>query len=146
LQCGREGGIAEPNRGPALDLLDQHSNGEVILIAPDVLLAEFASLLAKGHRQKRISAAQAHDAYSLMETYGPELFETRLRLRRALALSLEYHLSLWDCIYLALAEEFECPVLTADPRLFRGAGGRHPSIQLVRQHRRCGSPRPARTG
>lgn len=123
--------LPEPHRGSALDWLDRYSKGEVVLIAPDVLLAELASLLAKRHRQKEISAAQAHYAYTLMEIYGPQFFETRQRFRRALALSLEYQLSLWDCVYLALAEEFECPVLTADVRLFRGTTGRHPSVQLV---------------
>jgi predicted nucleic acid-binding protein len=55
----------------------------------------------------------------------------RPRLFRALDLALQYRLSLWDCVYLALALERDCPVLTADRRLFRAGRGRHPSVRLV---------------
>jgi len=59
------------------------------------------------------------------------LFDTRPRLSRALDLSLERQLSLWDCVYLELALERECPVLTADLRLFRAGKGGHPFVRLV---------------
>lgn len=123
--------LPEPGRASALEWLDRCWLGDAMLIAPDILMVEFASLIEKRHRRKQMSAAEAHGAYSLMERCSPRLHETRSRLARALVLSLEYHLSLWDCVYLALSEEYDCPVLTADVRLFRGGQGRHPSIQLV---------------
>ncbi|MBV9936888.1 MAG: type II toxin-antitoxin system VapC family toxin, partial [Acidobacteriaceae bacterium] len=48
----------------------------------------------------------------------PKLFDTHSRLRHALELSLHYQLSLWDCVYLALAVEHNCPLITAAERLF----------------------------
>jgi len=123
--------LPEPDRAPALELFDQYASGEVLLIAPDTLLAEFASLVAKRHRRKQISVEQAHEAFSLMVKCAPRLFDMRPRLFRALELSLQYQLSLWDCVYLALALEHDCPVLTADRRLFRAGRGRHPSVRLV---------------
>jgi len=121
----------EPGRVPAIRLFERFASGEVLLIAPDLLLAEFASLVAKRNRVKQISTVQAHEAWALMNKCAPRLFDTRPRLFRALDLSLRYQLSLWDCVYLALALEHDCPVLTADLRLFRARQGRHPSIQLV---------------
>jgi len=44
--------LPEPDRAPALRWLDQFESGEISLIAPDLLLAEFASLLAKRNRRK----------------------------------------------------------------------------------------------
>jgi predicted nucleic acid-binding protein len=123
--------LPEPDRAPAVELFDQYASGEVLLIAPDTLLAEFASLVAKHHRRKRISAQQAREAFSLMVKCAPRLFDTRPRLFRALELSLQYQLSLWDCVYLALALEQDCPLLTADRRLFRAGQGRHPAVRLV---------------
>jgi predicted nucleic acid-binding protein len=105
---------------------------QIVLIAPDLLLAEFASLVAKRNRRKQISAAQAHKAFALMTRGSPRLFDMRPLLSRALDLSLQHQLSLWDCVYLALALEHDCPVLTADPRLFRAGRGRYPSLLLVR--------------
>ena len=124
--------LPEPGRAPALRLLEQYESGEISLIAPDLLLAEFASLLAKRHRRKEISAEQAAQAFHLMTQCAPRLLDMRPRLTRALDLSLQHRLSLWDCVYLALAIEHDCPFLTADRRLFRDATARHPSLQLLR--------------
>jgi len=123
--------LPEPDRAPALGWFERYISGEVLLIAPDLLLAEFASLVAKRNRRKQISAEQAHEAFSLMTKCAPRLFDTRPQLVNALDLSVRYQLSVWDCVYLALALERDCAVLTADARLFRAGRGRHPSIRLV---------------
>jgi predicted nucleic acid-binding protein len=121
----------ESGRAAALDLYKRYQSGNILLIAPDILLAEFASLLAKRNRRRQISAQQAHQAFALMTKSAPRLFETRALIFHAMDLSLEHQLSLWDCIYLALALEHDCPVLTADQRLFRGGTSRHPGLMLV---------------
>jgi predicted nucleic acid-binding protein len=123
--------LPEPDRAPALGLFERYAAGEVLLIAPYVLLAEFGSLVAKRNRRKQISAQQAHLAFALMRKCAPRLFDTRPLILHALDLSLRHQLSLWDCIYLALAVEHDCPVLTADLRLFRAGKGGHPSVRLV---------------
>jgi predicted nucleic acid-binding protein len=112
--------LPEPDRAPAMRLFEEYQSGTISLIAPDLLLAEFASLLAKRNRRKQISAAQAHDAFLLMVRCAPRLFDMRPRVQYALELSLHHQLSFWDCVYLALAIEHNCPLLTADRRLFKG--------------------------
>src|ERR1039458_1057656 len=121
--------VPEPGRAPALELFEQYTSGEVLLIAPDILLAEFASLVAKRNRRKQISAQQALQAFAWMTKCAPPLFDMRPRLSRALDLSLQRQLSLWDCVYLALAPEPDCPVLTAHLRLFRAGRGARPSVR-----------------
>jgi predicted nucleic acid-binding protein len=121
----------EPDRAPAVQLLDRYESGEISLIAPDLLMMEFASLLAKRTRRKLISVSQSRDAFRLMTILAPRLVDTRARLVDALDLSLQHHMSLWDCVYLALAIEHGCPFLTADRRLFRAGHARHPSLQLI---------------
>ena len=123
--------LPEADRAPALSFFERYAAGEISVIAPDLLLAEFASLLAKRSRRKEISPEQAREAFHLMTMCAPRLCDTRPLLQRALELSLRHGLSLWDCVYLALGVEFACPVLTADRRLFRATGGRHPSLRLV---------------
>ena len=123
--------LPEPNCAPALRLFDRYASGEISLIAPDLLLAEFASLLAKQTRRKLISAGQARKAFQLMTQCVPPLFDMRSRLSGALRLALQHHMSLWDCVYLDLALERNCSLLTADRRLFRAGAARHPAIQLV---------------
>ena len=123
--------LPEPGRAAALALFERYVSGEVTLIAPDILLAEFASLVAKLHRRKRLSVPQAHAAFSLLSKATPRLIESAPRLVAALDLALRHQLSLWDGFYLAVAREYGCRVLTADRRLLRGGGSRHPDIQLL---------------
>ncbi len=123
--------LPEPDRAAALEIFERYEAGEISLIAPDLLLAEFASLLAKRSRRKQISTQQATEAFRLMTRSAPRLIDMRPRLFRALDISLHHQMSLWDCVYVALAMEHGCPLLTADRRLFRAGGGRHPSLRLV---------------
>jgi len=123
--------LPEPDRTPALALFEQYVSGKVLLVAPDILLAEFASLVSKHHRRKLISAEQANGAFELMTRCAPRLLETRPRLPRALDLSLKYRLSLWVCVYLAVGQEYDCPVVTADQRLSRAVKGGDHSVRLL---------------
>jgi predicted nucleic acid-binding protein len=123
--------LPEPGQEAALSWFNRYVAGEVLLIAPDILVAEFASLLAKHHRRKMLTAVQARDAFAFMTKLSPRLFQTRPRLARALDLSVKSHLSLWDCVYLVLAQEHDCSVLTADARLFRGGTANHAPVRLL---------------
>jgi predicted nucleic acid-binding protein len=123
--------LPEPDSAPALRLFERYESGEISLIAPDLLLAEFASLLAKRSRRKQISPEQGREAFRWMTRCAPRLLDMRPRLFHALDISLRHQMSLWDCVYVALAMEHSCPLLTADRRLFRAGGGRHPSLQLI---------------
>jgi hypothetical protein len=67
--------LPEPGRAPALRVLEQYESGEISLIAPDLLLAELANLLAKRHRRKEISAEQAAQAFHLMRQCAPRLLD-----------------------------------------------------------------------
>jgi predicted nucleic acid-binding protein len=123
--------LAESGEIDAFRLLDQQALGELALIAPDLLLMEFASLVSKRTRRKQMSPVDAYQAYRLLEGAELRLFETRPLLGRALELALDFQMSLWDCVYLALAAEHDCPLVTADRRLFRSGAGRHPAIRLL---------------
>src|SRR5437764_15253455 len=125
--------LPEPDRAPAIRLFERYESGKISLIAPDLLLAEFASVLTKRNRRKQITAEQARSAFRLMEQCALQLFDMRSRVPYALELALHYRLSFWDCIYLALAIEHNCPLITADRRLFRGFIPRHPSVRLLQE-------------
>jgi len=115
--------LPEPDRGPALGWFERHASGEVLLIAPDILLAEFASLVAKRNRRKQISAEQAREAFSLMVKFAPRLFDMRPRLFAALEMSLQCQLSL-----MGLRVSRACPGTRLSgshrrPPAFPGRGG-----------------------
>jgi predicted nucleic acid-binding protein len=123
--------LPEADRDAALVWFGRWSVGEVLLIAPDLLLAEVASLLAKRHGRGQMSAGQAREGFALLSKCAPRLFETCPRLDRAMDLSLRYGISLWDSVYLALAVEHDCRLLTADARLVRAVEGGGPAVELL---------------
>jgi len=128
--------LPEPGRDAALLLPKQYETGEILLFAPDLILAEFASLLAKRTRRKEISAREAGYAFDLMQRFAPRLFDARSRIQSALSIALDRHLSFWDCVYIDLAIEHGCSVLTADKRLFRGAHGETRLTQTIAVNRK----------
>jgi len=65
-----------------LRLLRQERSGDVSLIAPDLLLAEFAGLLAKKARRKHISTDEARESFQFMKHSVLRLFETGSLLGR----------------------------------------------------------------
>jgi predicted nucleic acid-binding protein len=119
--------LPETGAIPALRLLREEQLGEVSLLAPDLLLVE----LAKKVRRKQISPEQALEGFRFMQTSVLRPVETGPLLGPALDLALNHPISLWDSVYLALAIQQDCPLITADRRLFRGGRGRHPSIRLL---------------
>ena len=123
--------LPEPGREVAIRLLERYAAGEVHLIAPDLLLSEFASLVAKRHRRKQMTGEQALRAYALMVESAPELVAVRPRIPLALELAVRHQISLWDAVYVALAVEFGTQLVTADRRLLRGGRTWHPVVRLL---------------
>ena len=121
--------LYEPGHVQALRLLEEELSGSLMLIAPDLLLTEFASLIAKRVRRKHMSAAEAIDAFHRFEESVPALFETHPLVEAALNLAVDSQMSLWDSMHLAL--EHRCPLITADRRLFRGHSPRYRAIRLL---------------
>jgi predicted nucleic acid-binding protein len=121
--------LYEPGHVQALRLLEEELSGSLMLIAPDLLLTEFASLIAKRVRRKHMSAAEAIDAFYRLEESVPALFETHPLVEAALNLAVDSQMSLWDSMHLAL--EHRCPLITADRRLFRGHSPRYRAIRLL---------------
>jgi predicted nucleic acid-binding protein len=64
-------------RDAALRRLKQYKHGENLLIAPDLLLAEFASLLGKRRPRKEFSVRRAEQAFDLMQTCALRLLDMR---------------------------------------------------------------------
>ena len=123
--------LSEPDSVAAWGWYTRFQAGEISLIAPDLILLEFASLVSKYQRRKLISVTEAEASFALFADIAPPLVETRPRLDAALSLSLQHGASLWDCVYVLLSIECECPCLTADGRLFRSPIGKHANLRLL---------------
>ena len=92
------------------------------LAAPDLIAAESANALWSKARRRDITDAQAVEA--LPQLLAPIiLVPAAEHSARALELGLELAHPVYDCVFLAVAEELSVPLITADRRLWRTCAG-----------------------
>ena len=123
--------LLEEGREGALALLGSYVAGDVQLIAPRLLLEEAASAIAKRHLRKQLTTTQAHRAFEILRQRAPMLIDNGTLLNEAFQLSIRHQLSLWDCLYLALAIQRRCDLVTADKRFHGVASPHYPFVRLT---------------
>ena len=112
------------------------------LIAPELLVAECANILWKKAARGELSNEEAILAAKLLQSAEVELLPMRSLFETASSLAIELDHPAYDCIYLALAVENDCPFVTADERFLRKLGQgrrvalRHRAISLTEAARR----------
>jgi predicted nucleic acid-binding protein len=98
--------------------LREHARAAVHqLPAPDVFPIELAHGLTKAERQGRISRTDGWAAWLAVMADAPSLHPSLSLMPRAYAISSEARIGIYDCLYVALAEEEGCQLVTADSRL-----------------------------
>ena len=90
-------------------------------IAPELLMAESANVLAKKQKAKELSGAESEQLLATIMSLPIRLFPHRSLLSRAFDLAITQELSVYDTLYLALAEEHGAVVFTADRKLSKVA-------------------------
>jgi predicted nucleic acid-binding protein len=103
--------VEEPDSTEAAGLL-RHP-----LAAPDLLAPECANILWKKVARAELSLDEAEVIALALEKAAIALHPTRTRLGPAVKLACELDCTAYDCFYLALAQELQQPLVTADLRL-----------------------------
>ncbi|MDO8390815.1 MAG: type II toxin-antitoxin system VapC family toxin [Actinomycetota bacterium] len=98
------------------------------LHAPELLGVEVASVLRGFVRSGDITPDDAQTALNDLADLGLEWYEHMPLLSRAL--ELRDNLTVYDAVYIALAEGLNAPLLTCDAKLGRASGHRA-TAQLV---------------
>jgi predicted nucleic acid-binding protein len=103
--------------------------GSCDLLAPGLLVLEIAALLASRVRLGEIDEQGAREVLSELRQVPFEWTPVSALVPAALALALRADLRLSDSIYLALAMQADCSLVTADRKLYEAARagglGRH---------------------
>ena len=100
------------------------------LIAPELLVAECANILWKKVRRGELLKGEALVAARLLQGAEIELLPTRSLFEAATRMSIEIDHPAYDCLYLALAVEKKCQLVSADERFLRKLHqGRHRTLR-----------------
>jgi predicted nucleic acid-binding protein len=101
-------------------LRDQIQKGIHKLLVPDLFPNEVANALLVAERRGRILAGQAVLFFADMLTTLPVVFPSLPDYSaRALDIASKSAASVYDCLYVALAEQEACEFVTADDKLLR---------------------------
>ena len=113
--------IEEPQSSDALELYARAN-----LIAPDLLVCEYANILQKKVQSNQLTEDEARLAARVFASASIEFFPTKHLILSAVQAAIELNHSAYDCMYLALALDQETFFVTADDR-FRVKSLSHPS-------------------
>lgn len=105
----------EPGLEEALEILRSHRDNEVALLAPAIMRIEVANAL----RYSGYAAEDLRGAVEDLTQFHIEFVDADdAVLSHAGELALEYGLSVYDALFLAVAIERDCVLITADRKAF----------------------------
>ena len=102
-------------------------NPEYFLRAPDLLMAELGNILWKRAARGDLSAGESGELLKeFLQNHidvTVRLLPSRLVIKQALLIAAAERHSIYDCIYLALAVQARCVLITADDLLVKAVRG-----------------------
>jgi predicted nucleic acid-binding protein len=109
--------LKEQDSNKAINLKRKIIDGELIAIAPDLILYELANALRykKGYKPELVSEAINAIIDLDMEIIVP----TESLIKESAIISFEKDISIYDAIYVALAKETGYNFITADKKLYQ---------------------------
>ena len=119
--------LPEVDSDRALMLRESFQAGAINLLAPDLLLIEFANVLWK--QRQALDLEEAGRILVELRTWDLDLIASDKLLDDALRLAYEYQRTVYDALYLALAQQEGCDLITADERLYNAVKNRLPWVK-----------------
>ena len=123
--------IDEPDSEVADCLLDESLNAGTELLAPDSIGPEVGNVLWTRFHRGLANAAEVRQSLDDFHRLPITLLACGPLLDDALRLALDHDRSFYDCLFLALSLREDCPLVTADKRLFNAVGKVFPNLRLL---------------
>lgn len=108
---------------PHSDRAEALMRSGVPLHAPDLVVVEVASVLAKYSRRGLMEPLDAQVRLHQLHSFPVKLKPTTSLMYPALDIALETGRAVYDCCYLALAQLLKASFLTADEKFINGFAG-----------------------
>ena len=101
--------------------LREAERGNDVIMAPELILAEAGQVLLKKHEQGILSLEEMRELLNEILSLPIRLFGHQPLLLRASELAREYSLTVYDALFLALAEQHSARLISADSTLEKAA-------------------------
>lgn len=121
--------VTEPFSDQANLLRDDHRNKTHELISLDFFPLELAHALTRAERQGRIAVGEAKVLWSDAMRTVPALLPSLPLSTRAIDISSQMRIGVYDCLYVALAEQEKCDFVTADDKLVNNVQKQFPFVR-----------------
>jgi len=109
--------LPEEDMVRARRLLELARDGDILLLAPDLLVAEVGNITWKRVKQGELQDTEPVDIIKRLATIPFRWTNCRDLVQVAVALAVDIGCTVYDAMYLALAEAHDTQVITADRRL-----------------------------
>jgi predicted nucleic acid-binding protein len=120
----------EPDRERSLALRDRHVAGQSTIIIPEFALLEVLNAIRFSPKGDEEDGATALDA---LQDLNLEIRPDDVNvLRKANAIAWAYKITIYDALYVALAEQVGYPLITADEVMVKKLKG-HSILMILRE-------------
>lgn len=121
--------VAEPYSAEARHIFREYLLGNLTLVAPDFIYAEFGNIMWKKQAFQNFDPADAAD---IVEEFrlgiALTLISAEALLDDAYRIAVTHKRTVYDSLYLALSLREGCQFVTADERLVKAVGRAFPNI------------------
>ncbi len=121
----------EPDSHQAISLLNRFQRREIKIIVPEIFYLEVANTCWTKAKNKLASVKQVIDSLDRINDLSFIKYSDRELADVALENALRFAISVYDGLYLALAEIYLAPLITADEALYHACRGRFDFIELL---------------
>jgi len=116
-------------------LFSRFREGEVLLIAPRLITYEVPAAIKRGAVRVKVAKEIWRAALSSFESLGLSVVDDSDAKYEATRLAINYACSYYDALYILLAEDLGCRLITADERLWRNLRGQVECLLLLASYR-----------
>jgi predicted nucleic acid-binding protein len=110
--------FAEDSANDSLEMLGKNYE----LHAPDLIFQEIDNVLCKLIRRGLLSEDEGFDIHNKILTFPIRSYPSQNFREEAFNMAIETKRSVYDCLYLALAEALDGRIVTADGKFFQALG------------------------
>jgi len=111
--------VQEQDSGKAVRLRNEYHQSVHQLIAPDIFPTEMCNVLMILERSGKIKPGEANLFFRHFLSEIPPLLPAVPLLPRALEIAKQFRQTVYDCLYIALAEREGCELVSADDKLVK---------------------------